>query len=236
MDCWIWQEGVFDNRSAWIDILLLANHKGKKFLLGKELVTVERGQIITSELKLMKRWGWSKNKVRGFLDLLEKDKMIIKKTDRKKTTLTVVNYSVYQDMQTAEEPQKDHEGTAIEPPMDTNNNVNHDKQCNNNECIVEIINYLNEKNKSDFKTSTNKTKSLISARLKEGFTVDDFKAVIDVKTTEWLDDQHFKKYLQPSTLFSGNFEGYLNQAKISKPKAPQSEQAMLRAMVQNEYK
>lgn len=99
--------------------------------------------------------------------------------------------------------------------------------------IVEIIDYLNEKNKSDFKTNTNKTKSLINARLKEGFTVDDFKSVIDVKTDEWKNDSHYKKYLQPSTLFGGNFEGYLNQAKISKPKAPQTTQDFLRGIAKS---
>lgn len=119
---WLWSEKPFDNRSAWIDLLLSANHKGNKFLLGGELVTVERGQFITSELKLMERWGWSKSKVRRFLDLLQKDEMIVKNSDHKKTSLTIVNYGLYQDRRTTEEPQKNHEETAEEPQRDTNNN------------------------------------------------------------------------------------------------------------------
>ena len=83
---WLWQETPFDKRSAWIDILMSANHCDNKVLLGKTLIDVSRGQLITSEVKLMKKWGWSKTKVRSFLDMLEKENMIIKTTETKKTT------------------------------------------------------------------------------------------------------------------------------------------------------
>ena len=64
-DHWLWQDKPFDKRSAWIDMLLMANHDDNKFLLGNVLVEVQRGSFITSELKLMERWGWSKTKVRS---------------------------------------------------------------------------------------------------------------------------------------------------------------------------
>lgn len=121
---WLWTDKPFSKGQAWIDILLLANHQDNKFLLGNELIEVKQGSFITSEVKLMERWGWSKSKVRSFLKLLESDEMLIKKSDTKKTTLTVVNYSHYQDKETTEEPQKNHEETMKEPPKDTNNNVN----------------------------------------------------------------------------------------------------------------
>ena len=119
-----WQDKPFNRASAWIDLLLMANHEGKRFLLGNEVVQVERGSLITSELKLMERWGWSKTKVRAFLHLLESDSMIVKKTDHKKTAITIVKYCDYQDLQTTEEPKKDHEKTVKRPRKDTNNNVN----------------------------------------------------------------------------------------------------------------
>ena len=75
---------------------------------------------------------------------------------------------------------------------------------------AEIISYLNEKTGSMFKTSTRKTQSCIKARLAEGFTVDDFKTVIDKKCAEWIDDEKMQKYLRPETLFGTKFEGYLN--------------------------
>jgi DNA replication protein DnaD len=110
-----------------VDLLLLANHKDNKTVLGSKIIDVERGSFVTSELKLMDRWGWSKSKVRKFLTLLENDKMIVKKSDSKKTTITIVNYSFYQDKETTEEPQKDHRKTTEEPQKDTNKNDKNDK-------------------------------------------------------------------------------------------------------------
>ena len=125
---WLWEDKPFSKGQAWIDILLLANHQDNKFLLGNELVEVEQGSFITSEVKLMDRWGWSKTKVRNFLKILEEDNMLIKKSDTKKTTLTVVNYKVYQDKETTQRPLEDHLKTTQRPLEDTNNNVNNDNK------------------------------------------------------------------------------------------------------------
>ena len=105
-------------------MLLLANHADKTFMLGNDLVEVKAGSFITSELKLMDRWGWSKTKVRAFLDVLQKDKMIIKKTDRKKTTIIIENYGFFQDSETTEKPQKNRKKTTEKPQKNTNNNDN----------------------------------------------------------------------------------------------------------------
>ena len=78
--------------------------------------------------------------------------------------------------------------------------------------IIYIIDYLNEKAKTSYKATTNKTRSLILARINEGFTKDDFKKVIDNKTKEWLGTD-MEKYLRPETLFGTKFEGYLNQKR-----------------------
>lgn len=74
-----------------------------------------------------------------------------------------------------------------------------------------IIEYLNQKTGKSYRSASKKTQSLIAARINEGFTVDDFKTVIDTKTEEWLSDSKFNVYLQPSTLFGTKFENYLNQ-------------------------
>ena len=77
----------------------------------------------------------------------------------------------------------------------------------------EIISHLNEITNSNFKTSSQKTKDLITARMNEGFTVDDFKQVHIIKFAEWTGTE-FEKFLRPQTLYSNKFESYLNQ-KIS---------------------
>ena len=74
-----------------------------------------------------------------------------------------------------------------------------------------VIDYLNEKAGTKYRSTTPKTQSLIRARVSEGFTLDDFKVVIDKKCAEWLPDPKMSKYLRPETLFSPKFEGYLNE-------------------------
>lgn len=84
-------------------------------------------------------------------------------------------------------------------------------------CLVinEIIIYLNAKCSTSYKTSSEKTKKYINARLNEGYSLADFKKVIDNKVIDWLiDDPHMSKYLRPQTLFGSNFESYLNQKNI----------------------
>lgn len=83
-----------------------------------------------------------------------------------------------------------------------------------NKYIVEIVNYLNDVAGKNFKHTTRKTQTLIKARLREGFTVDDFKKVIDIKTKEWKNDKKMNQYLRPETLFGTKFESYLNQNTV----------------------
>lgn len=83
---------------------------------------------------------------------------------------------------------------------------------------VDIIDYLNNKTNSNYKYSSKNTKGLIKARLNEGFTLDDFKQVIDNKVTAWGDDKKMVVYLRPETLFSNKFESYLNEKVAFKKK------------------
>ena len=81
---------------------------------------------------------------------------------------------------------------------------------NNNYIVSEIVDYLNDKTKSHYQ-ARGKTFELINARLNDGYTVDDFKKVIDKKYKEWKGTP-YEKFLRPSTLFApGHFEEYLNQ-------------------------
>ena len=134
-DHWLWKDKPFSKGQAWIDLLLLANHDDKKILFGNALVEVKCGSFITSELTLMERWGWGKSKTRSFLDLLQKDGMIVKMSDHKKTTINIVNYSVYANFETTGRPQADREQTTGRPQAATNNNYNNYNNYNNKEKI-----------------------------------------------------------------------------------------------------
>lgn len=74
----------------------------------------------------------------------------------------------------------------------------------------EIVTFLNSVTGSSYRSTTDKTRKLIAARLTEGFTIDDFKAVITKKAKEWQGTD-MAQYLRPETLFGTKFEGYLNQ-------------------------
>ena len=74
----------------------------------------------------------------------------------------------------------------------------------------EIVQYLNQKTGKNFKHTSKVTQRHIRARLAEGFTVSDFKQVIDKKCSDWLRDQKMKEYLRSETLFGTKFESYLN--------------------------
>jgi uncharacterized phage protein (TIGR02220 family) len=78
-----------------------------------------------------------------------------------------------------------------------------------------VIEHLNLKAGTQYRSSSRKTKELIDARVNDGFALDDFKTVIDKKCTTWLHDEKMCKFLRPETLFGTKFESYLNE-KISK--------------------
>lgn len=132
LSCWVWKDKPFSKAQAWIDLLLLASHEDTKFLLGNELVEIKRGAFVTSEVKLSERWGWSRTKTRNYLFLLESDNMISKKSDSKKTVITIVNYGLYQDIQTTEKQRENSEKTAKKQQKNTINNLNNDNNVNNN--------------------------------------------------------------------------------------------------------
>jgi len=99
---WLWRERRrFSKAEAWIDLLLLANHKKTKVMVGQTLVTIERGWILTSQIGLAKRWGWNRKGVVSFLSVLKSDEILDIQTtvrgDNGYTILSVCNYSRYQD-------------------------------------------------------------------------------------------------------------------------------------------
>lgn len=95
---WIFQDA--EKFRAFVDLIQLARWKDEKLLIGNDLVTIPRGSYYTSELKLAEKWGWSRNKTRDYLKLLESEHMITKKGTTKGTMVTIENYRLYQDEDT----------------------------------------------------------------------------------------------------------------------------------------
>lgn len=118
LECDLWigidteNEEPFDRRSAWVDLLLRANHKEKTLVYNGEKIVVGRGQIFTSIRKLGSRWHWSSNKVLRFLNTLETYNMVNTNGYTNGTLLTLVNYAIYQSDETLTD-------TDAETPTDT---------------------------------------------------------------------------------------------------------------------
>lgn len=84
--------------------------------------------------------------------------------------------------------------------------------------IDEVIGHLNAATQSNFKKTTEAYRKTIRARLNEGYTLDDFKKVIDSRVKIWGEDERMREYLRPQTLFRpSNFESYLNEANRPRP-------------------
>jgi hypothetical protein len=115
---------TYSNFEAWIWLLLKANHKDNKFMLGADLVKVKKGSLITSQKKLCRQFRWGNSKLRSFLKVLQKDKMIELKTNTQSTWITICNYDTYQDIQTANKSKTNRKQTANKLRTNTNNNVN----------------------------------------------------------------------------------------------------------------
>jgi uncharacterized phage protein (TIGR02220 family) len=84
------------------------------------------------------------------------------------------------------------------------------KPKSNDDLIIEIIDFLNECTGKSYKPTSKVAIVNINARIKEGYTKDDFIKVISVKSTKWLGTK-FEDYLTPNTLFGNKFESYLNE-------------------------
>lgn len=179
----------FANEQAYIDLIQMAD---------------ENGEIITSERKLMNRWSWGNNKVRRFLELLEKQSTCESVVKQSRSTKILINTSFMSGSQSDKKAIKKQSESSREE----------EKPKEDTEIYKRIIGYLNMVCGTDYKHTAKATRESIHARLEDGYTEDDFKTVIDKKFTEWKGTE-WEKYLRPQTLFRpSNFEGYLNQKVV----------------------
>jgi hypothetical protein len=123
-DSWIWDDPI--KLRWWIDILLTVNHSDAKVNIGFELYECNRGQSILSLRSWGQRWKVSKDTVRNFFVLLEKDKMIQSESLKKSTRITVCNYDTYQgglhEEKTVSRQLADNEHTQAHPNNKKKNN------------------------------------------------------------------------------------------------------------------
>jgi hypothetical protein len=91
---WIWQKPEF--LKWWLDILMQANIEPKKVLIKGQVIEVNRGEVVYSYETWANRWKINKSKVLRFLKMLEKDSMIVLKSETVTTRITICKYDTYQ--------------------------------------------------------------------------------------------------------------------------------------------
>lgn len=128
----IWlNKDPFDKRSAFIDLLLSANHDNRIAIIGTKNIPVNPGSFVTSKLKLATRWNWSRKKVDDFLELLKRLGMVTTKSTTTYTTVSIDNWALYQ-----------HKGTSEDTTICTTEKQQKSTNKNNKE-IYNINNYVN---------------------------------------------------------------------------------------------
>ena len=130
---------TYSRFEAFVYMLLRANHKDNKAVIGNQLIKVKKGSFITSQKKLMIEFNWGTSRLRSFLELLREDKMIEVKSNAISTHITINNYSELQGLQTDTKLKTKRKQTATKSEAKTDNNVNND---NNDNKEQEFINQV----------------------------------------------------------------------------------------------
>lgn len=124
----LWQEKPFDRARAWIDLILQARYEDSYVRIRGVKVSLNRGDVGVSEVGLADRWGWSRGKVRRFLDELETEQQIVQQKNNVTSLISVVNYDLYQADGTADGTANN---TADGQQTDTNKKGNKVKNIKN---------------------------------------------------------------------------------------------------------
>ena len=201
----LYNEKPFNRLSAWIDLLMMANHQDKKILFEGNMIDISRGQHITSIRKLCDRWGWSNTKVVKFLDMLKNDEMIAYFSDKKKTLITIDNYGFYQDSndeETTEKRQRNDTETSLKHTNKNDKNEKNKTHVENFEKLWAL--YLRKEGKG--KISASQKQKIARIPYDEMVrAIERYSAKIAANNTE-------TKYIQMgSTFFNSGYQDYLDE-------------------------
>lgn len=217
---WEWWQDINTSR-LFLFMLLSAYWKDGRY----KGVEIPRGSFPASTAALAKATSLTENEIRTAVKHLKSTGEITNRNHGKYTVFTVVKYNEYQENynQNANRMQTvDNQITNTILKEDKNEK----KRKKDNIPYAEVISYLNEKAGTKFKSDSSNTQRFIKARFSDGFTLEDFKKVIDTMCEKWKSNEKMKQYLRPQTLFGTKFESYLNLApkdKVHRTEKPKAE-------------
>ena len=225
-DCFLWDDKPYDKARAWIDLLLSAMYEDKKTMINGKVIAVNKGNLITSSVKLSEKWGWSRKKVDSFLKILEDEQMISIKRTAKYTSVTIINYGKYQYGEATQEQQKNSTETTEEATQEQQRNIKRTAEGTHIKNIENIKNYKNIENntmcKSDaltlfeelwklYPVKRGKGQVSLAAKqrlLKVGY--DEMTRAIDRYKAELEKDNDWRKPQNGSTFFNSGYIDYLD--------------------------
>lgn len=228
---WEWYDDVV-TKTVFLHLLLTVSIDDQKW----HGIVVKRGSRVSSYAKLAEETRLSVQQIRTAISHLESTGELTRSKHAKFTVFAINNYDEYQ--QATGKSTVNQQG-ANRVTTRYQQQYKKDKKDKNNIYIAEnpdfeaakskksdakpyqeIVDYLNQKAGTSYSSNSKTTQANIRARLAEGYTVEDFKRVIDNKCTDWIGTQ-WEEYLRPSTLFGTKFENYLNRKQTKQQKQQQ---------------
>lgn len=182
-------------------LLLKAQYRERVNAYGQKIMP---GQVDTGRRRIAKDLRLNASKIQRMLKTLEIEHMIEQQCFSKNRIITIVNWHLYQESEPVIEPQVNHRRTHVERR----------KERKNNNIVSEVMRYLNSQLGTSYSENSKSAVRLVNGRVSDNYKLEDFKAVIDLKVSQWKSDPKMKKYLRPSTLFNATkFEEYNQELK-----------------------
>ena len=209
---------VLDNPNAsnhiflavWSYLLLKASHKHYVMRIAGEDRTLNPGDMVCSCRKVAEFFGINKDTVNNIFNTMERDSMIRRKMYARKTVISVVNWSSYQEAaDTSPDISPD---TLPDTSPDTNKKKEERrdiddsaKEDENDGTLIasrEIMDEFNKRAGKRYKSHAGSTHiATIRARLTDGYTKEELLEVIDHKVAELKGTENDAKWLNPTSMF-----------------------------------
>lgn len=214
----IWTNSTPEQKTVLMTLMSMVGYEENEWEWKGDKYKTKPGQVVTSLPSIANKCGKgiSIQNVRSSLKRFEKLEFLTDESTNKNRLITIVNWGFYQgsDDKPTDDPTGNQQATNRQPTAikkeRTKEVKKESKEIKSELPFERIVDYLNRKANKSYKHTTPKTRAFIEARFNEGFTAEDFKKVIDIKTAEWINTDD-EKYVRPETLFGTKFESYLNQ-------------------------
>lgn len=223
----IWYDPIL--LRLWVWCLLKARYtKGSLFIDGRK-IELDVGQFITGRRSIEEEFNLGlrgKQFLKGGtlmynLKRLEKLNQIEIKSTNKYSLLTV--YSVIRDVEFSNQTDIKLTSSSKQVYTKEESSKKEEESSKNNTLIVELVDYLNIKTGSKYRSNSKETIKIISKAFDDKYSLDDLKKIVDNMTSAWTGTD-YEPYLRPSTLFkSSNLEKYLNWKVIKKDEVKKDE-------------